>query len=286
MTFRTILLLTLAFCFIQCESQTYQPKNLRKLSPEEIIERIEKGIAPNPKLVIKNEQGVIISPDSIQRMPDLQLYTTDIYVNQDGLDVEAILRKATEEDLEWREKMENAMMKPEEMIELVDINCDSLSFILPKIQELDQGIRNGKVPYDPEIDKQNVAQVVSILETCDSSILVNLDFSNRSTLWLVIQHGPSLYQKQYISLFKDWAAKNKLSRTKVAMMEDRILLDEGKPQIYGTQVIKDKETGAWKLYDLADPHTVDQRRAELGWGPLSEYLKNFEVTFNVEQKEE
>ena len=69
-------------------------------------------------------------------------------------------------------------------------------------------------------------------------------------------------------------------------MEDRILMFEGKPQIYGTQL--HSETGAkdWKLYTLLEPEYVDKRRAEMGLGPLSEYLlENWGLEFAIEQKE-
>ena len=51
-------------------------------------------------------------------------------------------------------------------------------------------------------------------------------------------------------------------------------MDEGKPQIYGSQIKGDK------LYQLENPETVNQRRKEMGMGTIEDYLKNFNIEFN------
>lgn len=66
-------------------------------------------------------------------------------------------------------------------------------------------------------------------------------------------------------------------------MQDRMLMDAGKPQLYGSQVTVN-ESGEYMLYDLRDPETVDQRRAVMNLMPLKEYLNFFEIEFNVPQK--
>jgi hypothetical protein len=68
-------------------------------------------------------------------------------------------------------------------------------------------------------------------------------------------------------------------------MEDRILMMEGKPQIYGSQISKNGETHKWELYTLEKPETVDKRRAEVGLGSLKEYVKNWNIEFNIKQSE-
>ena len=63
-----------------------------------------------------------------------------------------------------------------------------------------------------------------------------------------------------------------------------VLVEEGKNQRYGTQ---------WKFegpervpYPIEEPEYVDKRRAAIGLGPLSVYLKErFNIAWNVDQKE-
>lgn len=54
-----------------------------------------------------------------------------------------------------------------------------------------------------------------------------------------------------------------------------MLMDEGKPQIYGSQI----KNG--KLYKLENPKTVNERRKEMGMEPIEDYLKYFNIQFNT-----
>ena len=58
-------------------------------------------------------------------------------------------------------------------------------------------------------------------------------------------------------------------------------MNNGLPQIYGSQVVMDQETGEWKIYDLAKPETVDARRAAVGLEPLKDYAARFDVVFDI-----
>jgi hypothetical protein len=59
-------------------------------------------------------------------------------------------------------------------------------------------------------------------------------------------------------------------------LADRVLVAEGKPQVYGTQA---KAPGRlWKGHEpvpepIEDERNVDKRRAEVGLPPLADYLK-------------
>lgn len=63
------------------------------------------------------------------------------------------------------------------------------------------------------------------------------------------------------------------------MMHDRILMSDGKAQIYGSQITQNLQTNEWELYHLEKPESVDKRRLEVGLGPLEEYLRNWNMTF-------
>lgn len=68
-----------------------------------------------------------------------------------------------------------------------------------------------------------------------------------------------------------------VSRRNVAYLTDRVLLAEGKKQVYGTQFILEK--GKWKPRPLEDEANVDRRRAEVGLPPLAEYAKEIEAYY-------
>jgi hypothetical protein len=55
----------------------------------------------------------------------------------------------------------------------------------------------------------------------------------------------------------------------------------GKRQIYGSQVSLGPQ-GSYVL-PLEDPDNVDKRRAAVGLPPIAEYLKHYQIQWNVEQ---
>ncbi len=104
-----------------------------------------------------------------------------------------------------------------------------------------------------------------------------------SAIWLVLQHADNYHRKKYLDHLKAAAARGDLRKSQMALMEDRILMEDGKPQIYGSQITEDRETGEWIIYELANPETVDARRAQVGLEPLSDYVDHWDIVFDVEQ---
>jgi hypothetical protein len=55
----------------------------------------------------------------------------------------------------------------------------------------------------------------------------------------------------------------------MALLKDRVLMHQGKPQIYGSQFNSDGDK--WVLYDLEDPRHVDERRRSMHLMPFDMY---------------
>jgi len=80
------------------------------------------------------------------------------------------------------------------------------------------------------------------------------------------------------------AVKNGNARgSSLALLEDRILLGQGKKQIYGSQIGNNPVTQTYYVRPLEDPDNVDKRRAEVGLGPLAEYVNYWQIKWDVEQ---
>lgn len=58
---------------------------------------------------------------------------------------------------------------------------------------------------------------------------------------------------------------------------------QGKKQIYGSQLGRDKETGEYYLLPLIDPDNVDKRRDKIGLGTLANYYRYGRFTWNIEK---
>jgi hypothetical protein len=92
---------------------------------------------------------------------------------------------------------------------------------------------------------------------------------------LLVQHANHEFQKQVLPIVRRAYKSHKLSGQDYALFVDRVLADEGKPQVYGTQA---KPIDQWKGHDpvlkpIKDEKNVDKRRAEVGLPPLADYLK-------------
>jgi len=91
--------------------------------------------------------------------------------------------------------------------------------------------------------------------------------------WYVIQHTSSLEeQKKYIPMIKSSVLKGETVGSNLAFLIDRILLKEGKKQLYGSQIHKDPETGELSLNPIEDIENLNMRRAELKMEPYEIYL--------------
>jgi hypothetical protein len=86
---------------------------------------------------------------------------------------------------------------------------------------------------------------------------------------LIVQHNWSL-QERVLALAKA-LPPGEVSAEKVGMLEDRILVHQGKPQRLGTQFTPGPD-GVFRFPPVSDPETLDARRAAVGMPPMRHYL--------------
>ena len=107
--------------------------------------------------------------------------------------------------------------------------------------------------------------------------LVGKESSNN--YWMLVQHSDFdvAFQKQMLKLMKLKVDKKNASGQNYAYLIDRINLNEGKQQIYGTQIIMGE--GGTKLKPCFDTLNLDKRRLSVGLNPIKEYLKQCDEMF-------
>ena len=95
--------------------------------------------------------------------------------------------------------------------------------------------------------------------------------------WLLAQHADAQVdvQRRFLEAMQLAGADPKL----VAYLTDRVRLNHGEPQLFGTQMLIRR--GEVILRPLAEPETVDERRASVGLGPVSEYLAHVADQFGI-----
>lgn len=59
-----------------------------------------------------------------------------------------------------------------------------------------------------------------------------------------------------------------------ALLQDKVLVYQGKKQLYGTQIMLDKTTGHYICKPVSHPKGLNERRASLGLGSVEEYLRS------------
>lgn len=261
-----------------CKNERETDRELTKLSQEEVYDMIVNRQNLNAEhAVYKNEEGNIISFDSVKKLPGK--LTSDYYVNERNEIVEIVMRKATSSDKTFEKELRSGGERP---VLSVEIDCEQVPQILQAVHDSDQEMRKTG-DLDSEVDFKNLTTVINLIEQCGMPTLKDVNQEQMSAIWLVFQHADNKYRKRYFPQLRVAAANGDLKKTQIAMMQDRILMSEGKPQIYGTQVTKANGSDAWELYDLRNPETVDKRRARLGWEPLKDYLANWDIEFTTEQ---
>ena len=104
-----------------------------------------------------------------------------------------------------------------------------------------------------------------------------------TTLFLVIQHADLETQEHYLPMMREAVKNGKARGSSLALLEDRVAMRNGKEQIYGSQIHR-KEDGSFYVNDLQEPEYVNQRRAEVGLGPIEEYVKHWGMEWTVPQK--
>src|SRR5260221_12511807 len=118
------------------------------------------------------------------------------------------------------------------------------------------------------IDAKNVMRLREILQSYGwpGKSLVGTDGAGAA--WTIAQHGGQLFLQQTVPLMKAAAEKGELDWGLVATSIDRVLLGEGRKQLYGTQF--DPEGDRCEPKSVAGPAKLDEGRKAVGLGPSNE----------------
>jgi hypothetical protein len=131
-----------------------------------------------------------------------------------------------------------------------------------------------------KIDRENTAWIKPLMNQHGwlGNSLVGTD--GAAAAFLLVQHTQDAeFRKISLKLlqkaFKDGEARG----DQLALLTDRVLMSEGKPQIYGTQTKTTKE-GKLEVWTIEDEANVDKRRAEVGLGPHAEYVERLRQVYS------
>ena len=181
-----------------------------------------------------------------------------------------------------------------------DTTYNAVTKQLLTIDELDQQYRNQiddiEIKYGKQseeiktlyahmhqADSINLIQVEAIIEKYGWLGYNEIGSQANSTLFMVIQHSNLKTWQKYLPIMKAAVRNGKAKSKELALLEDRLDLNEGKKQNYGSQIFWSFDKNKYLILPLNDPDNVDKRRAEVGLSPLAEYVSNWNIKWNIEE---
>ena len=168
--------------------------------------------------------------------------------------------------------------------------------LLAMVEE-DQAIRNEMIKLGVDhpskevlarmeiIDRQNTLRIKTIIKEFGWPDPGLVGWDGSAAAFLLVQHADRQTQKELLPLMQKQYRMRNLSGPNYALFIDRVLVNAGKPQIYGSQL---KPFAQWKagepaFYPIDDEANVDKRRAEVGLSPLAEYRESMKRMYHPDR---
>lgn len=152
--------------------------------------------------------------------------------------------------------------------------------------EADQQIRQG---FGAQMDPEKVArmQAVDTKHTARmKEIIAQHGWPGRSlagedgahAAWLLVQHADPSFMAQCLPLMEHATSIGEASAKDCAYLLDRVRMNQGKPQVYGTQFTSGAD-GQLVLYPIEDAEHVDERRRAVGLPTMAEYERKIREVY-------
>ncbi len=125
---------------------------------------------------------------------------------------------------------------------------------------------------DEKIDFNNTEEMKSIVAQIGWPTISKVGKEASFDAWLLVQHADHdvVFQRRCLDLMSV-VSPSEISIKNLAYLEDRVRVNEGRPQLYGTQFFGEGEK--YGPRPIEDEENVDQRRATVGLETLAEYGK-------------
>jgi hypothetical protein len=221
----------------------------------------------------------LVVTDSLNNPVDIHLlydpwYTLDLWVDKSGNIIKGSARRATRSDKELSKRIIDAYEeRAGDMMRSIPSDCARKKEILEQALDEDQRLRREN-QIKSEADILNQSRVISLIEQCGFPKESEVGSKGMQAVFLIVQHSNRRTREKYFP-----ALKEVLDPKDAALLEDRILLESGERQKYGTQIIFNDETNTYEVRAIDDPARVNERRKMVGLEPIEEYLKQWSIKF-------
>ncbi|MCO4780707.1 MAG: hypothetical protein KC646_00175 [Candidatus Cloacimonetes bacterium] len=144
--------------------------------------------------------------------------------------------------------------------------------LLIKMGAVDQDMRLGKTKYDVKVDQQHITTLKAIIKKIGWPTIDKVGAQASHFAWLLVQHADfDLDLQKTVLQYLKTLKPDQFNPNEIAYLTDKILIQEGKKQIYGTQFKVDKDKNIVPE-PISDYKELDKRRATLGLENFKSYL--------------
>lgn len=143
-----------------------------------------------------------------------------------------------------------------------------------------QAIDNEEV-WDDTIDPKNTARMKEIVEQIGWPTISKVGKKASTDAWVLVQHADKdvEFQKQCLDLMKQ-EPTGEVVLHDIAYLEDRVRVNSGRPQLYGTQFRWENNK---PIQNIEDIDNVEQRRKEMGLKTLAENIEEMYQKYKMEK---
>ncbi len=238
---------------------------------EEAIELIKNNQINFINLSYTDQYGNPMS-DSLRQLLNQGKMIRHFYKNSDGVIDQVRLIEANDVNIFYDIRVGELRQNPFSDIRYAQIDCNSSERLLKRALDRDRAVRQGMLENIREIDQVNRDTIISILDKCEwpstSEEII--------AIWYVIQHAGADKMAYYYPKFKEMVKLDLLEARLMAKMEDRMLMYNGYPQLYGTQMTGEPPA----FFEIRDIHNVNERRKSVGLVPIEQMAKNQGIDFD------
>jgi len=121
------------------------------------------------------------------------------------------------------------------------------------------------------IDAKHVARLREIVKENGWPGTALVGFNGMNDAWLIAQHGGKEFLHEMLPLMKAAVEKHDLDASLYATSVDRVRIQDGQKQLYGSQF--DTKNGKCEPQPIEDAEHVEERRRAMGLTPLADYAK-------------
>lgn len=174
-------------------------------------------------------------------------------------------------------------------------SINSLTGVLERVLKTDQELRRllpsvGKEHGVSSVQMQGLLKKITLQDSINRRLVTSIldtygwlgasetSFSANAALFLVIQHSDLTTQLKYLPMMNDAVNKGKARPQDLAYLIDRVNMNQGRFQIYGSQI-----SGS-SFFPIEDELNVNSRRKAVGLGKIEDYAKSSNISYTTPKK--